>query len=221
MNPNNSAGMKLPLQVASRGFELPMAAEAWIRDEAAKLERFYPRLMACKVAVESLHHHHKRGSLFHIRIDLTLPVGELVIKHEPGLIGQARRTGESELQKHWEVKTLHKNLRLAITDAFKAAGRRLQDYARRQRGQIKRHESPAVGQVTRLLRNRGYGFLMTEDGREIYFHEDSVLNRAFPRLRTGTKVIFAEEQGEKGPQASTVRIMPRQILRRPSQQPAA
>jgi len=217
----NSTGMKLPLQIVSRGFELPRAAEAWIRDEAAKLETFYPRIMACRVAVESPHHHHKSGSLYHIRIDLTLPGGELVLKHEPNLVGRARRTGALEIRKHWEVKTLHKNLRLAINDAFKAAGRRLQDYARRQRGQIKHHESPAVGQVTRLLPDKGYGFLTTEDGREIYFHKDSVLNRAFPRLKPGIKVIFAEEQGGKGPQASTVRVMSRHALRRYFQQPAA
>jgi cold shock CspA family protein len=49
-----------------------------------------------------------------------------------------------------------------------------------------------------------YGFLTSDDGREIYFHKNSVLGRAFPPLHVGTAVRFVEEAGEKGPQASTV-----------------
>ena len=44
----------------------------------------------------------------------------------------------------------------------------------------------------------------TGDGREIYFHRNSVLNGRFDRLERGAKVRFIEEMGEKGPQASTV-----------------
>jgi len=46
--------------------------------------------------------------------------------------------------------------------------------------------------------------------REIYFHKNSVLGRAFPRLKVGTTVRFAEEQGERGPQASTVHVVPKE-----------
>jgi cold shock CspA family protein len=59
--------------------------------------------------------------------------------------------------------------------------------------------------VSKILPEEGYGFLTCEDGREIYFHENSVLNRAFSRLKVGTLASFVEEPGEKGPQASTVR----------------
>jgi cold shock CspA family protein len=41
--------------------------------------------------------------------------------------------------------------------------------------------------------------------REIYFHRDSVLHDAFDRLAIGTEVTFVEEEGKKGPQASTVK----------------
>jgi cold shock CspA family protein len=51
-----------------------------------------------------------------------------------------------------------------------------------------------------------YGFLQTADGREIYFHKNSVLQPGFDRLEVGTEVYYAEEAGEKGPQASTVRL---------------
>jgi cold shock CspA family protein len=51
----------------------------------------------------------------------------------------------------------------------------------------------------------GYGFIEASDGREIYFHRNSVLGDGFDDLEVGATVTFNEEQGERGPQASTVR----------------
>jgi cold shock CspA family protein len=51
-----------------------------------------------------------------------------------------------------------------------------------------------------------YGFLETPDGREIYFHKNSVLQPGFDQLEVGMEVHFAEGVGEKGPQATTVRL---------------
>lgn len=201
---------KFPLQITLRNGTVPPSAELWIRLEAAKLENFYSRIKGCRVEVGSPHRHHRQGSPYHVRIDLTVPGGELVIKHEPSLRARARQSGEPELKKHFEISAPHKQLRQAIDDAFKAAGRRLQDYARRQRGDVKHLELPLRARVTQLFRDKDYGFLVTADGRDVYFHKDSVLNNAFGRLKIGTLVSFAEEQGDKGPQASTVRIVGKQ-----------
>jgi cold shock CspA family protein len=57
-----------------------------------------------------------------------------------------------------------------------------------------------------LFPERGYGFLTTSDGREVYFHQNSVLGNKFKDLKIGTEVRFVEEPGDKGPQASTVRV---------------
>jgi cold shock CspA family protein len=54
-----------------------------------------------------------------------------------------------------------------------------------------------------------YGYIETPDGREIYFHANSVLNNRFKSLKLGSKVSFAEEAGEKGPQASSVHLITR------------
>lgn len=199
-----------PLQITFRNGTLPPAAELWIRLEAAKLEKFYGRIMGCRVQVGSPHRHHRWGSHYHVRIDLTVPGGELVIKHEPSLKARARQSDELEFKKHFETSAPHKQLRNAIDDAFKAAARRLQDYARRQRGDVKHLELPPRARVRQLFRDQNYGFLVTADGRDVYFHKDSVLNNAFGRLKIGTLVSFAEEQGDQGPQASTVRIVAKQ-----------
>ncbi|HYL45406.1 MAG TPA: HPF/RaiA family ribosome-associated protein [Candidatus Limnocylindrales bacterium] len=205
--------MKLPLQITFRNLESSEMAEDWIREEVFKLEEFYNRIMACRVTVEIPHRHHRRGTRYHVSIDLTMPGGELVIKREPSLSKRLRLLGETVLAKNLEVDTPHKNLRLAIHDAFKVAGRRLQDYARRQGGYVKNHEPLPEGRVSRLFPEKGYGFLVTPDAREIYFHQDSVLNQGFRRMEIGTRVVFSEEPGEKGPQASTVRIAAKHAIR--------
>jgi cold shock CspA family protein len=61
-----------------------------------------------------------------------------------------------------------------------------------------------ASRVARLFLKAGYGFLVTADNREIYFNRASVLNQGFNRLKPGDEVRFFEEEGVKGPQASTV-----------------
>ena len=213
--------MKSQLQITFRNMQPIEEAEEWIRAEAAKLETLYGQLMGCRVAVEVPHRHRRKGRAYHIRIDLTVPQGEIVVKREPTQNARVRHLGERRISKHAETNIPHKDLRTAITDAFKAAGRRLQDYARRQRGDIKSRASLPEGRVSKTLRQEGYGFLTSADGREIYFHKNSVLDQAFAQLEVGTRVRFAEEAGEKGPQASTVHIVPKQGIHRSAKGVAA
>jgi cold shock CspA family protein/ribosome-associated translation inhibitor RaiA len=184
--------MQRPLKITSRDFPLSEAFEAEIREKAAALENFYERLSGCEVTVHApaLKHHHKGGP-FLVAIRLTVPGKELAVDHQE----------EEELSQ-------------AIREAFDAAKRQLEDYILEQRGAVKAHES-MIGHVARIEREPGYGFIETPDGREIYFHCNSVLDRAFDRLEIGAEVRFAEEEGEQGPQASTVILtkLPRHEMR--------
>ena len=213
--------MQSPLQITFRNLTPSATIEEWVRTEAAKLDSFYNRVMGCRVAIEVPHRHHRKGSPYHIRIALTVPGEEIVVKREPSLSHRARQLGETEIKKRLEVKTPHKNLRAAINDAFRAAGRRLQDYARRQRGDAKSHPSLQVARVGKILQDQGYGFLTSDDGRGIYFHKNSVLNGAFSHLKVGTRVSFVEELGDKGPQASTVRTISKERISVSAKQVAA
>jgi cold shock CspA family protein/ribosome-associated translation inhibitor RaiA len=197
--------MILPLNISFRNMKPSEAVEARIREEATKLETFYQRIMHCRVVVELPHKHQTKGGLYHVRIDLTVPGEEIVIKHEPSLQATLRRVDAEKRSKSAEAHAAHKDVFVVIRDAFKEARRQLQDYARRARGQTKIHEPMPAGRVSKLLPNEDYGFLETADGREIYFHRNSVLNRAFDRLKIGSNVSFIEESGERGAQASTVR----------------
>ncbi len=199
--------MKLPLQITFRNVKSSAMVEEWIREEAAKLETFYNRIIGCRVAVEVPHRHHKKGKPLHVRIDLTLPGKEIVIKREPVPSSRSRMARESAASRVPPANLPHHDLRLVIHAAFKAAGRSVQDFARCQRGNVKKHEPNALGFVSRLLPEQGYGFLEVADGREVYFHKQSVLHDGFRRLKVGSPVSFSEQLGDQGPQATTVRAV--------------
>src|SRR3989304_5428880 len=91
-------------------------------------------------------------------------------------------------------------------DVFRAARRRLEDYERRHSGRVKAHEPTPRGRIARLIPAKGCAFIETPDGREIYFHRNSLLNADFDRLEVGDLVRYHEEAGEMGPQASTVHV---------------
>jgi ribosome-associated translation inhibitor RaiA len=128
--------MELPVQITFRNLEPSPVIEDWVRVEAEKLEKFYSHIIGCRVAIEFPHRHHRKGKPCHIRIDLTLPGKELVIKREPAPTSKSRKT-RAELAGKVAKDEPHHDLHLAIHDAFKAAGRRVQDFARLQRGGMK------------------------------------------------------------------------------------
>lgn len=205
--------MKIPLQITFRHMAPSAAIEENIRDKAAKLDELHDGIMGCRVAVEAPHQHHHKGKAYVVRIDLTVPGGELVINREPKRLVPKKSNGAAEPEKEFTEShepskhAAHEDIYVAIRDAFNAAGRKLQDHARRRRGKVKVHETPlAVARIASLFPMEDHGFLLTPDRRELYFHRNSVLAPGFDRLEIGYQVYFAEELGEKGPQASTVRL---------------
>jgi ribosomal subunit interface protein len=180
--------MKLPLQVTFRNMDASEAVEADIRDKAAKLDQFCSDIMSCRVIVEALHKHHHQGNLFHVGIDITVPGEELVVSRAP-------------TEHH-----AHEDVYVAVRDAFQAATRQLQDYNAKRQQQVKHHEPESHGRIVRLIPAEDYGVIVTMDNREIYFNRNSVLNAEFDSLQEGAEVRFHEERGDKGPQASTVKV---------------
>lgn len=161
--------------------------ETLVREKAGKLEKFADHIMSCRVVVEPAGKHHLHGNLYEVRIDIMVPDEEIAVTREPS--------------QHTECRDIH----VALRDAFDSARRKLEDYVRRRRGTVKALETAPHARVSKLFPDEGYGFLETPDGREVYFHRHSVLHEGFDRLQIGTEVTFVEEEGKKGPQASTVR----------------
>jgi cold shock CspA family protein len=198
--------MLLPVQVSFRNIHERAALEPYVLKEAARLERFYKRISSCRVMVERPQRA-TSGKLFHVRIDVGVPDGELVVRHAPTLHGTLQHLKEQRSRQEADSVLLQKNPLRAIHEAFQEMSRQLQDYARRQRRAVKTKEGLQEGTVKEILQRKGFGFLETEEGREVYFQESAVLQGHFPQLRTGMRVKFVEEMGEKGPQASTVRMI--------------
>jgi ribosomal subunit interface protein len=90
-----------------------------IREKAEKLERYYDHIVSCRVVLSLDGRHKRRGKQFTAHIDLKVPGGEIAVTRE-----------------HDE------DLQVALREAFDAARRQLEDYAREQRGDVKHHEAP-------------------------------------------------------------------------------
>jgi len=180
--------MKTPVQITFHQVPRQEFAETIIREAAEGLDQFFDDILGCRVVVDAPHRRQHTGNIYKVRVDVSVPGAELVVNREPG------------------NREAHRDLIVAINDAFRVIERKLEHYAQERRGEVKQDSAPPRAVVAELFPEDGYGFLETYDGHSIYFHKNSVLNGAFNRLRVGTEVRFAEEEGEKGPQASTIEI---------------
>jgi cold shock CspA family protein len=181
--------MQIPLQLEIRDVERTAALEGLLREKVARLERFCDHITGCRIAIERPHRHESHGNPYRVRIDLSVPPKhEIVVTKGP------------------RDHAMHDDLAKVINNTFHAAERRLKELVQRQRDEVKARREPRA-LVARIFKNEGYGFLRTLEGREIYFHRNSVVGDEFERLAIGTEVRFARTLGEKGPQATTVKVV--------------
>jgi ribosomal subunit interface protein len=119
--------MQLPIQITFRKMDTSPSVEAHIRERAEALEKFYDRITGCRVVVEQSARRQRKGKLYHIRVDLTVPGREIVVKRDPP-------------EDH-----AHEDILVAVRDVFDAARRQLEDHARKTRGDVKNHTAPGEG----------------------------------------------------------------------------
>jgi len=184
--------MKVPPEITFRGIEKTPEMEAYIRRRAAKLEDFFSGIISCRVSVEKDQMHQRTGSPFRVRVVVRVPPGkELVGRHE---------------SVHGDINM---HLQAVIAEAFEAIRRQLIKVKDKLHGEVKVSNPSAdlIGHVVKLFPEKGYGFLRTIEGREMFFHQNAVLHGDFERLEVGTGVRFFPSEGDEGPQASTVQIV--------------
>jgi ribosome-associated translation inhibitor RaiA len=109
-------------QITYRGLPHSPAMDARILELAAKLDEFHPKITSCHVVVDELDRHKNKGNLFDVRIDLHIPGRELVATHQQD-----------------------EDAYDAISNAFDVMYRQLEDAARIQRGEVKRHRDDREG----------------------------------------------------------------------------
>jgi len=99
--------MKTPLQITFRDMPHSDALDAHIRDKAPKLEQVFADIVSCRVVVEQPARHQQQGKPFNVRIDLGVPGSEIVVDRQQ-----------------------NEDVYVALRDAFDAAKRQLENYAR-------------------------------------------------------------------------------------------
>lgn len=165
--------MQIPLQITFQDLPHSDALEAAIRERAAKLDEFHPRLMSCRVVIGEKRRHKHQGRLFNVRIDLHVPGHEFAVTRDND-----------------------EDVFVAVRDAFDAAKRMLEDVARLQRQDVKQHAPPAHGRIARLDADRRSGLIETSDGGEAYFAAENVASPPFEELEVGQEVQFLLEPGK-------------------------
>lgn len=185
--------MPTSVEVSFRGLAADPEIEALIRRKIDWLDHFARRMTSCRVVVEQSHRRHREGNLYRVRIDATLPGREVLVERDPD-------------QDHG-----HESLRVAISDAFAAAQRQIEESETVRHGRVKRHARMPRGRVERVLRDEGFGFIEAADGEHVYFHRNAVHGGAFEELEAGTIVRYVHEEGDEGPQASAVHPTRRRV----------
>jgi cold shock CspA family protein/ribosome-associated translation inhibitor RaiA len=188
--------MQTPVEIEFLGLHPSEAMRSLVLKQIGALEKRFGRITSGRVVIRAPSDRQRRRGVYEITIHLSLPRGSEVN------VARSRSPDET-----------HADVTVTINDAFRRARRRLEDHARRMRGTEKTHDGPPVATVRTIDEAGGFGFLETADGRDIYFHRNSVLSDGFSRLSPGARVTFFEEMGEKGPQASTVRLLGKHGLR--------
>jgi cold shock CspA family protein len=188
--------MQTPVEIDFQGMDPTAEVRAAIDKHVDQLEERFGRITAGRVVLKAPGGHHRTGGLYEIAVHLSLPDGREVN------VDRVRQNDER-----------FADLNYALNDTFKRARRQLQDQVRELQGKVKQHDGPPVGTVCELDPLGEFGFIKTEDDREIYFHRNSVLGDGYAQLSVGSRVTFAEEVGDKGPQASTVKPMSKHSMK--------
>ena len=175
----------MELQVEGRHVDIRNSWQTKIDVEKDRLDRHHPGLVHnLRVAVESTTSHKEGG--YEVRLVATVPNDTLVVK----------RKGES-------VKPL-------LVKAFDSLGMQLKELQRKKRQSTKGQDSSGTialsGTVKTLSPPESYGFIVTNEGREIYFHENALKDTSIDQLNVGDPVTFGETEGDKGPSANWVKV---------------
>jgi hypothetical protein len=181
--------MQIPLEIAFHNVEKSEWVENQIRERAAKLDRIYGRLTACRVRVEPADTDRMPEKLITLHIELSVPGKNLVVTQAPHRVNERYHDP---------------NHRQVIRDAFDAAERQLRAFKDQISGEVKTHEVEFRGQVADIFPEQDHGFILNNQGSSLYFHRNSMLSDDFDSLKRGDMVHYVEEVGDTGPIARKV-----------------
>ena len=109
------------------------------------------------------------------------------------------------------VKRQGEKVHPLLVEAFDVLGMKLKEIVRKKQDHKGAKAQGAVlggsgsGVIKRLFPHDSYGFIMTPDAQEIFFHENVLKDVGIGELKEGDSVMFGVTEGEMGPQATYVR----------------
>ena len=176
----------MELQVEGRNLEIRKVWQEKIEEEKGRLDRHHP------------------GLVHHLRISIEETAGHKAGGHEVRLVASVPNDTVVEKRKGEAVRPL-------LVEAFDTLGLQLKEMQRKRRQNGKEPEAgavgPAMGTIKSLFPYESYGFLMTPDGQEVYFHENALKDVTMAQLAEGDGVRFGEGEGDKGPTAAWVKLV--------------
>ncbi len=183
--------MSLPIDVSYRGMEKSAAIEELIQKKAAKLEQVCNEVNSIRVALDVDHKRQRSTTTFRVRLDFNVPPGhELCVKRES--------TGENAKDDLYQL----------VRETFDAAKRQAGKLSEKKSGRVKPHpEHEVQAVISKLFHGEDYGFVRTLNERDVYFHRNSVVYGDFEELAVGDGVALEVTQGEKGLQATSLRLI--------------
>jgi ribosome-associated translation inhibitor RaiA len=188
MHPTAEFDMQEPLQISFHNMDASEILETRVREQWAKVERHYDGIISARIVLEAAHKQPHKSTLG-VSISIGVPGRDIVVKRE-------QRLHEADDHATW-----------VINEAFHVAERQLEEYAQRQRRDVKAHEGEReYARIVRLYPDQDYGFIETRERLNIYFHRDVVRDADFADLKEGDGVLYtlAPDEGSMGPMASSV-----------------
>ncbi len=175
----------MEIKIEARNVELRKGWQAKIDEEGDKLIQHYPSfVLHLRVVIEATTHHKEGG--FEIKLVASVPNDTVVVSRKGGTV------------------------RPLLIEAFDVLALKLKEILRKKRKIKKVAESSldgdSFGTIRKLSPHESYGFITTYDERDVYFHENALKNVRIDDLSEGDGVIYGETLGDKGPQASWVRL---------------
>jgi ribosomal subunit interface protein len=184
--------MNIPPEITFHDVDRSEWVESYIVERLQRLDKFAQGITRCHVTLSKEQASHNKGNRYSVMVEVRMPPQhDLAVK------------------KQKEIRDMPAQLPAVINLAFGAIERQVKKTAALRRHEDKKltQGGQAYGMVERIFAD-GYGFIRTvEDDRQFYFHRNSVLHGDFERLSIGTEVRFSAEQGQEGPQASSVQVV--------------
>jgi ribosomal subunit interface protein len=185
--------MQVAPEIIFNGIDRSPWVENYVAERMQHLERFSQDITRCHVTLTREQRSHRKGNRYSVMVEVRVP-----------------RHHDLAVKKQKQIHDIQTQLPAIINEAFGAIETQLKRTVERRRGYEKSHNGQPHGMIAKLFAQEGYGFIRAlEDDREVYFHRNSVLHDDFERLAIGTEVRFAAEDGEEGPQASSVQVVSR------------